>query len=532
MSVKIHKGFERRRATWSALPRETFDAVVVGGGINGATVFHHLSQAGFRVLLLDKGDFAGGTSQASAMMVWGGLLYLSTFDLPTVWRLCGAREELIGRLEGQVEARSFRCICTCPQRSIAWRVQLALIGYWLLGRMRRELPQRSLQFPERSFLRESCVADSFTYQEACAVPSDARFVLDWILSARTDRATALNYSELVDGGFDRSTKIWRLHVRNQLDGRETVVRSRWVVNTAGVWTDSVNRTFAVDSPFRHVFSKGVFLGIQRPERHGMPLIMYTGRNENSLALIPWGPVALWGPTETVTESVTEGFEVHLSDTQFLLDELNRYLSPRTAFDDIVSLRCGVRSLVLPASRPAPKSTLACSKKYLVQPDADRPWLTVYGGKLTSAVAVGRRVTYLLRCRLEPAVGRLSEGRTGWLEEEWIRKEPELIHFPGLAQQFPSPHWCAQNEMCVRLDDYLRRRTNIAQWVRRGGFGRNDENRGHLLEAATVLCGGSLGQARRMVDEYHSRIERELACLEAGTRHLEPADSAEAVAAGN
>ncbi len=531
MSVNVSNGLDHRRKTWSEMPDKTFDAVVVGGGINGAAVFHHLSREGFRVLLIDKGDFAGGTSQASAMMVWGGLLYLSTLDLMTVWRLCGAREELIGRPKGQVEARSFRCVCTCPQRSIAWRVRLALISYWLLGRMQRELPRRSLQFPERAFLRESCVADSFTYQEACAVSSDARFVLDWILSAGAERGTALNYCELVDGGFDRSAKTWRLSIRNQLDGSETVVRSRWVVNTAGVWTDSVNRAFRITSPFRHVFSKGVFLGFQRPEGHAMTLIMYTGRNEDSLALIPWGPIALWGPTETVTDSVTEGFEVRAADVEFLLAELNAYLSYCTSPDDIVSVRCGVRSLVLPVSRPTPKSTLACSKKYRVQLDTERPWVTVYGGKLTSAVAVGRRVADLLRCRLDPALEKPPEGKGSRLEEGPVDKEPELMHFPGLARKFPSPRWCSQNEMCVQLDDYLRRRTNIAQWVRRGGFGRNDENHGHLIDVATALCGGSLVEARRMVDGYRTRVERELACLEPDSDRCESADSVETSAAG-
>lgn len=65
-------GENQRSIDLEIAQRETFDATIIGGGINGASLYHHLCQKGYRVLLVDKGDFAGGTSQASAMMVWGG----------------------------------------------------------------------------------------------------------------------------------------------------------------------------------------------------------------------------------------------------------------------------------------------------------------------------------------------------------------------------------------------------------------------------------------------------------------------------
>ena len=73
-----------RYSEYDAARTGVFDAVVVGGGITGACVFHQLRQKGLRALLADKSDFAGGTSQASAMMLWGGLAYLRNFDIATV----------------------------------------------------------------------------------------------------------------------------------------------------------------------------------------------------------------------------------------------------------------------------------------------------------------------------------------------------------------------------------------------------------------------------------------------------------------
>lgn len=76
--------FHQRRAARADLNGRTIAVAVIGGGINGVCLHHHLCEAECSALLLEKADFAGGTTQASAMMIWGGLLYLRTLDLGTV----------------------------------------------------------------------------------------------------------------------------------------------------------------------------------------------------------------------------------------------------------------------------------------------------------------------------------------------------------------------------------------------------------------------------------------------------------------
>ena len=82
-----YTALEYRRAEVDAAQSHIFDVVIIGAGISGACLFHQLRKKGYRVLLADKSDFAGGTSQASAMMLWGGIAYLRSFDLATVARL-------------------------------------------------------------------------------------------------------------------------------------------------------------------------------------------------------------------------------------------------------------------------------------------------------------------------------------------------------------------------------------------------------------------------------------------------------------
>ena len=100
---------------------EIFDVTIIGGGINGACLYHQLCRKGYRGLLVDKGDFACGSSQASAMMVWGGLLYLRNLDFMTVTQLSRDREAMIQNMGCEVSPSLFRYI---PSRDTGWNKYL------------------------------------------------------------------------------------------------------------------------------------------------------------------------------------------------------------------------------------------------------------------------------------------------------------------------------------------------------------------------------------------------------------------------
>src|SRR5882672_6187467 len=137
-----------RQTQWERLESTSFDVLILGGGISGACLFHHLSSAGYRVLLVDKGDFAGATSQSSAMMIWGGLLYLKDLRFPTVWRLCGSRDRLVKEKATWVRPQQFRYLVSHDGHRGDLLMSTALHGYWLMGRCRGTRPQRRKEFPE------------------------------------------------------------------------------------------------------------------------------------------------------------------------------------------------------------------------------------------------------------------------------------------------------------------------------------------------------------------------------------------------
>lgn len=484
-----------------------FDAVIIGGGVNGACLYDHLCRRGYCVALLDRGDFACGTSQASAMMVWGGLLYLRSFDLGSVYKFSRARDSMIRDMDDLLSPRVFR-YCVAPGTALGKYANLSgLYFYWLIGRFNRRPPAHEAQYPEQRLLARK--TGSLTYEEAVLKTSDSRFVLHWITPHGLPRGVALNYCGVDGGAYDEVDRLWRLDAGDRLGPAQFEVRARLVVNCAGVWTDRVNAAFAIRSPYRHAFSKGVFISFPRPAEHRIPLIFETGAHSDVVTSVPWGPVALWGPTETAIEEPDRGFVATPEDLRFLLDHRNRCLKETSRKEDIVALRCGVRPLAVKADFKKDVYPLELSRRFRIAADPERPWISTYGGKLTGCTELAAEVARRARAFLPPPPA------TKPAEAQHALADMPLIRFPGLDDPVPDPSWCRTQEFCCTLDDYLRRRTDIAQWVPRGGLGRQDENLPRLRSLCLALTDGDERAADAELDRYRAQVaERFDAVLDA------------------
>lgn len=495
--------FEYRKQQLDAIKQTDFDVVIVGGGISGAAIFHHLAKKGYRVLLIDKRDFAGGTSQSSAMMAWGNLPDLRKLSLIKVRQLSALRDRLVKDRSEWVFPRSFRYLPSSDCGRKSFSAAAALYTYWLFSVGQRSKPLYQKDFSERDFLANEKFDYSYQYEEASLEPSDARFVLGWILERQNcSEQIALNYCSLNSGQFDSADKYWRLEIFDSILEKEIVVKAKCVVNAAGVWTDRLNQQFAIQSPYKHALGKGVFIGINRPANHQMTLMIETKDAEGCLALIPWGPISLWGPTETRIKNPEDGFSVDAEDVSFLIKQLNRHLSVPISSKNIVSLRCGVRPLPIKISDSEAENTFAIPREYKVYADKSMPWISIYGGKITSCVSAAKWVDGLLQ-----KFG-LSPRSTSPNAPTFDGLSPELEDFPNLIEKVPTARWSAEKEMCWTLEDYLRRRTNISQWIARGGLGLQNENLSHLTNLARIFGENDESKAQATIDSYQQKIKRE------------------------
>jgi len=487
-----------RQQFWDQADTTDFDVAIIGGGVTGASLYHHLCQHGHRVLLTDQADFAAASSQSSGMLVWGGLLYLRNFDLRAVFGFSHARDALIRSGADWVRPEFMRYIPAGNGGRSAQLVQAALYLYWSMGLFHRRAPSRERDFAERKLIRTGRDVQALRYEEGVLRDSDARFVLHWITPHQRADQIPLNYCAVRSGEFHAGDQRWHLELHDTLGNAEVTAKARAVVNCAGVWTDDVNRAFGIETPVRHLLSKGVYLGIRRPPQHEHPLVFEMGEHGDVLTLLPWGPISLWGPTETRVHDISEGYRVQEDDVEFLLEHARHELIDPPERADIVSLRCGIRPLVVPTAFDRDVYPLDISRRHRVVRDPDRPWISFYGGKLTNCVDAAREVYGHLR-NYEFAVPRMNGVAHARFDEN------DRIHFPGIDDPLPSPGWSAHHEFCHTLPDYLRRRTNISQWVPREGLGWNNENLKEIEQIALALTDGDEQRARQQLAQYQSSV---------------------------
>jgi glycerol-3-phosphate dehydrogenase len=500
-----------RRELLQRLETESaFDVVVLGGGVNGACLYDSLCRQGYRVLLADKGDFASGTSQSSGMMIWGGFLYLRNLDFPTVFKLSRDRDRIVHDKARWVTSETMRYLPSSGLGRARWWVQSGLWLYWLIGMGRRRTPGWEASFSELELIKPGFVKGSLTFEEAVLDQSDARFVYRWLACHRSPGQTALNYCN-VTGAYNGVDKLWHLALKDDIAGSHYPIRSKIIVNCTGVWADQVNASFGIDSPFRHVFSKGVYLGIPRAKQHRSYLFFDLGERDDVISLVPWGPISLWGPTETAVKDISDGAEASNGDVDFLLEHYSRRFRDPITRRDIISLRCGLRPLVVGSRYQRERYPLDVSRRQEVFADTRQPWISCYGGKITGCTRMASRVMKLIGKAVNPT----GEVRTAY---ELLQPEVEQMAFPGLSEPVASVAWATEHESARTLEDYLRRRTNIAQWIPRGGLGRNDCNASFLKDIALNIADGDTALAERSFESYREKVKNDFDFLLADSRY--------------
>src|SRR5262245_8203604 len=307
-----------------ALKDETFDLLILGGGITGAGVALDAATRGWRVALIDKGDFASGTSSVSSKLVHGGLRYLEHFQFPLVYEALHERGWLAQAAPHLVRPLRFVLPYFAGARVRPWQWRVALTLYDLLaGRsnLQRSRPLTARQVrSELPCLRGAGLCGGAAYFDAQM--DDARLCLEVIQSATTHGAVAANYVAAVAvekaGGA-----INGVVACDQLTGVEFRIRARQVLNATGPWVDAVCR-LAGDVSATHLEpTKGVHIIV--PDRNlESALLLLHPRDGRVFFVIPWLGKTLVGTTDTVTDQDPNALSVRAEDIGYLLEAWRHY----------------------------------------------------------------------------------------------------------------------------------------------------------------------------------------------------------------
>ena len=230
------------------LSSETFDALVIGGGINGASAAAALSGKGVKVGLIDRGDFAGETSMHSSNLVWGGIKYMESYDFALVRKLCKSRNHLIKSFPSTVQEIRFLTTIASGFRYHPRYLWAGSWLYWLMGngftRIPRFLSPSAIKGQEAIVDTQGSIG-GFEYSDAYLHDNDARFVFNFVRTSLNYGAMVANYVE--SQGARRENGVWVTRARNVMNGDTFEIRAKVLINAAGPWADQHNALAPISS---------------------------------------------------------------------------------------------------------------------------------------------------------------------------------------------------------------------------------------------------------------------------------------------
>jgi glycerol-3-phosphate dehydrogenase len=407
-----------------AMTADRFDVVVIGGGVTGAGVALDAASRGYSVALVERDDYAVGTSSRSSKMVHGGLRYLQNFDLGLVREALLERQLMVQLAPHLVYPTPF-LIPTLGEARTDRRYGVGLNMYDVMattrvGRSRRErqareqaedywapdrhrtipgdevlelLPALAAREPRSAYMFYDCQTD------------DVRLVLTILGEAERFGAVFANHA-VVTGLLEKDGKADGVAVTDASSGAELEIRADNVVNATGVWADRIKPEEVVDeedvpriSPSRGTH---VTLALEDLPVSHAACIVPAGEGRTIFAL-PWYGRALIGTTDNDFEGDISHVEPSFDDIDYLLDAVNEYFEADLDRSRLTGAYAGVRPLI---STGDPRKSVDISRKAELY-ETSSGMLTITGGKLTT----WRRMAKQVVDRIVERDGREAPSRT-------------------------------------------------------------------------------------------------------------------------
>ena len=521
---------------------ERFDIVVVGGGVTGAGIALDAVTRGLAVALVEKRDFASGTSSRSGKLVHGGLRYLEQLKFGLVREALRERALMLTRLAPHL-VKPVRFLYPLEHRG--WErpyVGAGLVLYDTLGgagalpRHRHLTRRHALAIAPG--LRRDSLAGAISFWDAQV--DDARHTLAVARTAAAHGAAVTSAVKVV-GFLREGERVSGVRVRDVEEGGEFDVRAGQVINAAGVWTDDIQELVGGRGKFRVRASKGVHILVPRDRIHSDASLLV--RAEDSVLFVrSWGRHWLIGTTDTPWDLDLDHPAANAQDIEYLLRNVNRVIDPPLTPADVDGVFAGLRPLLSGESdatsrlsrehavaSPVAGLTVIAGGKYTTYrvmakdavdaaargldvpvPPSCTEDIPLVGAEGYRAAWNGRRRlaerSGLHASRVEHLLGRYGSGIDELLD--LIRERPDLGEPIDGADDYlrVEAHYAASHEGALHLEDALTRRTHVSfeTWDR--GL--------RAAEPVAALMAGVLGwdaaTQGREVEMYRRRIEAERA----------------------
>ncbi len=489
---------------------QPFDLLVIGGGITGAGVARDAAMRGLRTALVERDDFACGTSSRSSRLIHGGVRYLEHGQLAMVFESSAERRTLLRIAPHLVRPLAFTWPVYAGARVSRWKLAAGLTLYDALALFRNVGRHERLNVADALSREPRLLANGLTggarYWDAAT--DDMRLTLATVRSAADAGAVVVNHAAVISLARD-GTRIAGAVVRDQHTGDVVHVRARAVVNATGPWSDDVERLADPDAPAGVRGSKGVHICVPRERVANVGAVtVLAPRDDRVMFILPAGDFTIVGTTDTYEDVDPTEVRASEQDVAYLLEAANHFFpGARLQRHDVVSAWAGLRPL---ATASAPDGGNAdpggASREHDITESAPG-LIRVTGGKLTTyrrmaaeVVDAAQRSLGVIRVRtttgrvplhgggiadlaaeIAEATRAMTDGRqaerlvqshgSGW-RDVWrsVRDEPALGERiePTRPYLMAELRYAVREEMALTLADLFIRRVPLAFELRDNG----------------------------------------------------------------
>jgi glycerol-3-phosphate dehydrogenase len=369
---------------------QSFDVLVIGGGINGVAIARECAQRGKRVLLVEQNDFSSGTTSRSTRIIHGGLRYLEHAEIGLVRESLRERERLLGQSPHLVRPLQFLLAMPKKSRSFLRNSLSIRTGLWLYHRWAGG--KHSVSGDLSAFERQLDNGQNwsiYSYEDAqCEFPE--RLVAEWLAESVEAGAVVCNHTQVLE--ISRSNgRVTGARLRDRISTQEYAVQAANIVNATGPWADAIVGASGISTPQMIGGVRGSHLVL--PRFNGAPAqAIYTEAVDGRpIFVIPWNGQLLVGTSEVSDSNNPDNPQPTPAELDYLFQSFVR-LFPRSGLTqaDVRYAFAGIRPLPYAPN----KASSAITRKHILHDHAGNGaagLVSSIGGKLTTAASLAREV---------------------------------------------------------------------------------------------------------------------------------------------
>jgi glycerol-3-phosphate dehydrogenase len=469
----------REQAIAQLSKTEEWDIVIIGGGATGLGIAVDSASRGFKTLLLERSDFAKGTSSRSTKLVHGGVRYLAQGNIKLVYDALRERGLLLRNAPHLVRQQSFVIPCYSTWSVIKYLVGLKLYDQ-LAGTYRfgfcRHL-SRSAMRSKLSGIKRKGLKGGVEYFDGQF--DDARLAINLAQTAAKQGGVLINHFK-VTALTREGSKVNGVIALDEETNAATRIKARVVINATGVFVDDI---LQMDVPGRLPMvrpSQGVHIVLDRTFLKGDSALMIPQTSDGRvLFAVPWHDHLLVGTTDTPQEKHSMEPRALPEEVEFILSSVRQYLTRAPQKSDVLSVFAGLRPLAVPPKNTSATKEISRDHKLMVSPSG---LITITGGKWTTyrkmAEETVNKAIRTAGLSPKPCVTKTLRIH-GWTIEDtgdhfsiygsdaaaikaFVAEDPSLgkqlcKHLPYTEAEVI---WCIRNEMARTVEDVLARRLRL------------------------------------------------------------------------